>query len=70
MVLLYFALGLVHFLNQSYAKLNNHDLVDCVFRALGCLVVSVVVFFYFEFTFGLNVFAFLRYCFDLVFTTL
>ena len=41
----YFALGLVHFLNQSYAKLNNHDLVDCVFRALGCLVVSVVVFF-------------------------
>lgn len=35
LVLLYFALGLVHFLNQSYAKLNNHDLVACVFPRFG-----------------------------------
>lgn len=70
LVLLYFALGLVHFLNQSYAKLNNHDLVACVFPRFGLFGYFCYCFFYFEFTFGLNVFAFLRYCFDLVFTTL
>lgn len=37
------------------------------FGLFGCFCCC---FFYFEFTFGLNVFAFLRYCFDLVFTTL